>query len=163
MPEERRDQVLDAALKEFAAHGFHGTSTGAIAKRAGISQPYIYALFSNKHDLFLATGRLAMTRLRDRFSAAARGAATPDEALKRMGEAYFELLEDRDEIVFQMQTHAAARDPLLHDAVREQFKDIMHHVAVVSGAERDEVIAFMSTGMLLNVLAALDIPFDMEI
>ena len=52
--EERREQVIDAAVREFAEHGFHATSTTAIAKRAGISQPYIYALFPNKHELFLA-------------------------------------------------------------------------------------------------------------
>jgi AcrR family transcriptional regulator len=38
---DRRDQVLDAAIAEFAEHGFHGASTPAIARRVGISQPYL--------------------------------------------------------------------------------------------------------------------------
>ena len=42
--EERREQVLEAATHEFAQRGYHAASTAAIAKRAGISQPYIYAL-----------------------------------------------------------------------------------------------------------------------
>src|SRR5918994_6254302 len=86
--EERREQVIDAAVKEFAAHGFHATSTGAIAKRAGISQPYIYALFPNKHELFLAVHRHVVDRIRRAFMDAARGGATPGERLKAMGEAY---------------------------------------------------------------------------
>lgn len=160
MSEERREQVLAAALKEFAAHGYHGASTGAIAKRAGISQPYIYALFPNKQELFLATSRLAMGRLRDRFSEAARGATDPEDALKRMGEAYGGLLEDRDEIMFQMQTHAAAQDPGLREQVRDEFRDLMAHIEALSGATRQRVVDFVAMGMLLNVLVALDLPLE---
>ena len=55
--DERRQHVIDAAIETFAAEGYHGASTTMIARRAGISQPYIYALFENKHDLFLAAYR----------------------------------------------------------------------------------------------------------
>src|SRR5687767_4413633 len=106
--DERREQVIDAAVKEFAAHGFHAASTGAIAKRAGISQPYIYALFPNKHELFLAAHRRVVGRIRDAFAEAARGGDDPEERLALMGLAYGRLLEDRDEILAQMQAHAAA-------------------------------------------------------
>src|SRR5919197_553939 len=91
--DERRQQVIDAAVKEFAAHGFHAASTSAIAKRAGISQPYIYALFPNKHELFLATHRRVVKRIREAFAEAARGANGPEERLDRMGEAYARLLD----------------------------------------------------------------------
>ncbi|MGZ4376042.1 MAG: TetR family transcriptional regulator, partial [Gaiellaceae bacterium] len=43
--EERREQILEAALAEFAAHGFEGGSTEAIARAVGISQPYVFRLF----------------------------------------------------------------------------------------------------------------------
>jgi AcrR family transcriptional regulator len=158
--DERREQVLEAAVKEFAARGYHAASTTAIAKRAGISQPYIYALFPSKRELFLATSRLVIGRIRDRFSEAARGASDPEDALARMGEAYMALLENRDEIMFQLQTHAAAQDPDLHDPVRDEFRELLAHVTAVSGASRDEVIGFIAKGMLLNVLAALDLPLD---
>lgn len=158
--DERRDQVLDAAIKEFAATGFHATSTTAIAKRAGISQPYIYALFPNKHELFLAASKRVAGRLRERFSAAAAGAQDPQEALQRMGKAYTDLLDNREEIMFQLQTHAAAGDDRVREAVRADFLSCIDHVAQVSGAERDEVMSFIATGMLLNVVAALDLPRD---
>src|SRR5215218_7837075 len=116
--EERRTQLIDAAVSEFAANGFHATSTTAIAKRAGISQPYVYALFPSKHDLFLATHARVVQRIRDAFTEAARGADGREERLKRMGEAYIRLLEDRDEILAQMQAHAAAGDPALREPVR---------------------------------------------
>ena len=52
--EERRKDVLDAALEVFAEHGLSGSSTDEIARRAGISQPYLFRLFRTKKELFIA-------------------------------------------------------------------------------------------------------------
>ncbi len=49
--EERREAVLEAASVEFAAHGYEGASTEKIARRVGISQPYIFRLFGTKRNL----------------------------------------------------------------------------------------------------------------
>src|SRR3954452_22349683 len=91
--DERREHVIAAAVAEFARNGYHGASTGAIAKRAGISQPYIYALFPNKQDLFLAANKHVTDRIRQRFTEAARGVADPAERLRLMAESYHQLLE----------------------------------------------------------------------
>jgi len=70
---ERRDDVLDAALIEFADRGFEGTSTEDIAKRAGISQPYLFRLFGTKKDLYIASvGRCYRDTL-ELFQRAAEG------------------------------------------------------------------------------------------
>jgi AcrR family transcriptional regulator len=159
--DERRDQVVAAAVSEFAAHGFHATSTGAIAKRAGISQPYIYALFPNKRELFLAADRYVVGRIRDTFVEAARGHATPKERLEAMGKAYGDLLNNRDEIRFQMQAHASAGDPELGESVRREFLALWEDVRRISGASDEEVSSFMAMGMLLNVAASLELPLEL--
>jgi AcrR family transcriptional regulator len=156
--DERREQVIEAAVKEFAAHGFHAASTGAIAKRAGISQPYIYALFPNKHELFLATHAHVIARIRDAFTEAVRGLDDSDAKLDAMGEAYHRLLENRDELLVQMQGHAAAGDPALREAAREAFMGVVDHVSRVAGVSRQQAIGFVAVGMYLNVFAALDLP-----
>jgi AcrR family transcriptional regulator len=156
--EERRDQLVDAAVTEFAANGFHATSTTAIAKRAGISQPYVYALFPNKHELFLAANLRVVDRIRTAFAEAARGLATPEERLDAMGEAYMELLENREEIMFQHQANAAAGDPALREPVRREFVRLVDDVGRLSGAPEEDVRMFMAKGMMLNVVAALDLP-----
>jgi AcrR family transcriptional regulator len=156
--EERREQVVAAAVKEFAETGFHATSTGAIAKRAGISQPYIYALFHNKHELFLAVHRHVIDRIRRAFLEAARGGASPEERLASMGQAYGELLANRDEILVQMQAHAASGDPTLREPVRQEFLRLREDVRRMSGASDEQVTDFLAMGMLLNVVAALELP-----
>ena len=157
--EERREQLIEAAVTEFAANGFHATSTTAIARRAGISQPYVYALFPNKRELFLAANAEVKNRIRTAFAVAARGLETPEERLHAMGQAYIALLENREEIMFQHQANAAAGgDPELREPVRREFMELFDDIGRLSGAGEDEVFNFMATGMLLNVIAALGLP-----
>lgn len=53
-PEVRREQILDATLKEFSAHGYAATSLETIARRAGLSKAGLYAHFTGKEQLFEA-------------------------------------------------------------------------------------------------------------
>ena len=86
---ERREEILEAALEEFAEHGYHGASTEAIARRAGISQPYVFRLFGTKQELFKAVVARCFRETLDMFQRAAEG-KRGKEALKAMGEAYTE-------------------------------------------------------------------------
>lgn len=157
--EERREQVLESAAHEFAQRGYHAASTAAIAERAGISQPYIYALFPNKKELFLAAHARTIANLRSAFINAAMGLDTPEERLTAMGLAYRPLIEaNRDELLLQMQGHAAASDPEIGPAVASAFKSLYGDVLRVSGASREQVSEFFACGMLINVATALDLP-----
>src|SRR5881396_1219910 len=84
---ERRDDVLDAAQIEFAERGFEGTSTEDIARRAGISQPYLFRLFGTKKELFKATAARCLRETLEMFQRAAEG-KRGEEALRAMGQAY---------------------------------------------------------------------------
>jgi AcrR family transcriptional regulator len=75
--EQRRAELLEAAASEFAIAGFHGTSTEAIARRAGISHAYLFRLFPTKKHLCLAIAQRCFERTRDVFRTAA--GAPPDD------------------------------------------------------------------------------------
>jgi AcrR family transcriptional regulator len=154
--EERREAVLDAAIAEFAAYGLHGASTEAIARRVGISQPYIFRLFGTKQELFIAAAERVCDRILAVFRAAA--ASDPDHALDAMGRAYAQLLADRDEMLVMLQAIAASADPEVLAVTRQRYGEIYRFVEQVSGASDDEVRGFMATGLLLTVAAALDLP-----
>lgn len=53
-PGENRERLIEAGLTEFGLSGYHGTTTGRIAARAGVPQPHVYANFRTKQELFLA-------------------------------------------------------------------------------------------------------------
>ena len=156
--EDRSEQVLEAAAKEFAELGYQGTSTAAIAKRAGISQPYIYALFPNKAELFLAVHDRVIGRIRASFERAAKGATGPADALERMGMTYPELIADRHNLLMQFQAYAAAGDPEIGPHVSRGFKQLVDDITWLSGATPAQVAAFLAGGMLANVTTILGLP-----
>lgn len=51
---DRREGVVRAAIAEFARTGYHGTATASIAKRVGVTQPYLFRLFPDKKTIFVA-------------------------------------------------------------------------------------------------------------
>ena len=156
--EVRREEILAVAMEHFAAGGYHGTSTEAIAKDAGISQPYLFRLFRTKRELFLACGDRACEKVLEAFRRAA-ASAPEGEKLHAMGRSYVdELLPDRHAILMLMQGYAASgADPEIREHVRDKYGEVVAEVAELSGAGPDEVWRFFATGMQLNVFAALDL------
>jgi AcrR family transcriptional regulator len=155
--EERRATVLDAARAEFAVTGYHGTSTEAIAARAGISQPYLFRLYRTKKDLFLACIERGFAVTREVFEDASEG-LRGEEALEAMGKAYMELLADRKKLLVQMQSYAACDDAEVREAVRRGFGDVYAFVEARSGVGARRLSEFFAMGMLVNVIAAMDLP-----
>ena len=155
--EERKDDVLEAALVEFAERGLDGTSTEDIARRAGISQPYLFRLFGTKKELYKAAVTRCLRETLEVFQRAAEG-KRGQEALDAMGHAYIELLNDRTRLAGQLQAYAAAcGDPEIRQLVRLGFGDLVTYVERVSGLEEEAVKQFFACGMLLNVFAAMGV------
>jgi AcrR family transcriptional regulator len=156
--DERRDQVLEAAIREFAEAGYAGASTAAIAERAGISQPYIYALFPSKRELFLAAYDRVQGRIRATFRDAVRGDPGLLGPLHQIGHAYPELIADRYELLMQLQSYAAAGDPEIRRHVARGFRALAEEVARLSGASPRQLAEFLASGMLANVTTILELP-----
>ncbi|HEY9337948.1 TetR/AcrR family transcriptional regulator [Kribbella sp. NPDC004138] len=156
---ERRVQILGIAEEEFAAAGLSGASTETIARRAGITQAYVFRLFGTKKLLFLECVDAAFERMRLAMVAAA-GGASGIEALTAMGQEYNAMLADRTTLLLQLQgtAAAAAGDGEVRDAVRASFARLWQSVADTAQLDPVTVKAFLAFGMLLNTSAALDLP-----
>src|ERR1700735_1556253 len=153
---QRRSQVLGIAAGEFANHGLHGASTELIARRAGITQTYIFRMFGTKKALFLEVMVAAFDRMTQGMRDAA-GSETGLDALSRMGAQYNELLADRTALLLQLQGFAACGDPEVRDAVRDSFGRMWQTVAEATGLDPVTIKAFLAFGMLLNSGAALHV------
>jgi AcrR family transcriptional regulator len=154
---ERRDEILEAALAEFAAHGLDGGSIDAVAKAVGISQPYVYRLFGTKKQLFIATIERCMRGTLEMFHTASAGLKGED-ALHAIGEAYVErVASDPTYLHSQMQAYAACDDPEIREVVRRGYGELVEYVERVSGMPAEDVSHFFAKGMLLNVIASMDL------
>jgi AcrR family transcriptional regulator len=153
---ERRTEIIEIAIEHFALRGYNGTSTDQVAREAGISQPYLFRLFHTKRELFLACHEVMHGRIAETFAEAVRDVA-PEERMPAMGKAYTGLLADRTSLLFQMQSYAASADPEIQARVRERYADLVRQVAETTGAEPAQLWSFFANGMLLNVIAALNL------
>jgi AcrR family transcriptional regulator len=154
--DERRGQVIAAAIAEFAQQGYQAASTAAIARRAGISQPYIYALFPSKQDLFIAVHDEVVGRILGAFTEAAARGRTPEDRLSMMGDVYHDLIADGDALRAQLQTYATG-DPVIRAHAARAYRGLYDAVTRLSGAGAAEVSLFFACGMFANVTVALGI------
>jgi len=154
---ERRTAVLAAAITEFARSGYAGTSTDAIASRAGISQPYLFRLFGTKKDLFIATYELVSDRIIAAMTRAGTG-MEGEAAVVAMSGAYAELLQDPELLQVQLHGFAAAPgDADIAATCRRTFEVLWHLVRERTDMSDDEIRQFFSMGMMMNVMSAIDL------
>jgi AcrR family transcriptional regulator len=162
---ERRNELIAAAVHEFARGGLYGTSVQSIAQRVGVAQPYVFALFGNKRELFLAALERSFQMVADTFRRAAhdyaegRAPADCEDVLGAMGRAYRELLvSDRDYLMLQHQSYAACcDDELVRARVRHRYAQLVVLAGELSGAPAERLDEFLRAGMALNVAAALGV------
>ncbi|MFD3545727.1 TetR/AcrR family transcriptional regulator [Streptomyces sp. NPDC058655] len=162
--DERRESVIRAAMHEFARGGYYGTSTEVIAKRVGVSQPYLFRLFPNKQAMFLAAAARCMEDVRVVFEEAAKGIGDRD-AVQVMGAAYMQLItEQPDKLQMQLQIYVtvaaaeAAGEPEFGEMVRAAWMELWDTVHLPLGADVGETTTFLAYGMLINTLAAMGFP-----
>ncbi len=157
--DERRKAVVAAAMHEFARGGLAGTSTEAIAARAGISQPYLFRLFSTKRELFVAAVGRGFDLAEQELVSAAEGLAG-EAALESISRGYARMLEDREALLLQLQSYAAAAagfDTEVAEHVRERFGRLVGVVADIAGLDSEQLRRVLALGTLCSVVAALDL------
>jgi AcrR family transcriptional regulator len=160
---ERRDALIEAAVREFAHSGLYGTPVERIARRVGVAQPYVFSLFGDKRELFLAAVQRGFGTVEELFSDAAQtfdpAVAEPGtDVLSAMGQAYVEMLSTRREhLMLQHQAYAACDDEVIRETVRRAYAHLVEHVRELSGADSERLDEFFRYGMWLNVAAAMGV------
>jgi TetR/AcrR family transcriptional regulator len=86
-PERTRERILDAALAEFAEHGFAGARVGAIAGRAGVNEQLISYYFDGKEGLYRT--------VQDRWRLTSAEASRPDVPIADVIAAFLRLNVDQ--------------------------------------------------------------------
>ncbi|WP_409343596.1 TetR/AcrR family transcriptional regulator [Paenibacillus sp. MBLB4367] len=156
----RKEQIVEAAVVVFAEHGYYRATTAQVAERVGISQPYIFKVFMNKEELFVASLERAFDRIIRSFT----GIQAPaEELLKEMIQAYERLMETHpNEIILQVQAFGI-RDEAIRTAMQTGMRNVTSLVErkfTEAGMAHTEVLVstFMANGMLCNIATVLGMP-----
>ena len=142
--QRRREEILDAAAKLFARHGYADANTQLLADTLGVGKGTIYRYFATKEELFLAAVDRLMRRLTEAID---RSFAAIDDPLGRMSKFVHTYLAYFDE-------HPEFAELLIQE--RAQFKDRKKPTYFVyrdARAERgrSELQAMIDQGRMRNV------------
>ena len=141
---QRREEILSAATRLFARHGFPRTDVQLVADELGLGKGTIYRYFPSKRDLFLAAVDRGMRRLTDRIDQAVAACPEPLERMRvgiRTYLAFF--FENPDLVELFIQERAEFRD-------RETPTYFLHRERNVK-RWRDEMQAMIEAGRIRSV------------
>lgn len=174
----RREQIVQAALRCVARSGFHGMTMADVISESGLSAGAVYGYFRGKSDLLLAIADRAIGTIDEAFHhTLADGAAPhPADVLAAALEAYMDVGDDGvDLTVVTVQAWAeAVRGGEIHDLLsprigrlRELWVEVMrrhqaagHLAADVEPAEAAMVMVGLIPGFILQRLMLADVTVE---
>ena len=139
---ERRQAIVDTALRVFSEGSYRGTTTAEIAREAGISEPILYRHFESKRDLYLAAIEEAWKRLRTTWEEA-MAAEPPSAWISVMAKSYVCLREAKPVVSdLWMQAVVEAGDD------EEVRKFLKRHMREVHGFMADVIRRTQEAGII---------------
>ena len=154
---ERRDAIVDAAVHEFALGGFDGTPAAVIALRAGVSQPYLFALFGTKRNLFIAAVQRGFEQTRGLILRAAGEDGDAGDAPSGVRAAFLSLRQKRTLLLLQLHAFAACEDLDIRAVTRAEFEEMRRVLASASGTPDCLVRSLLAEQALVIVAAAMNL------
>jgi AcrR family transcriptional regulator len=146
--DERKQQILDAAIKAFAKHGYERTSIAIICETAGIARPTLYQYFNDKRSLFREMLETYMFGMHEKIHA--RKADTDDEkilsqrdALNSLHMELFEEIANNRDLYMIIIKEAKARNAETQDIVH----GLMHALIGEFVSEMESELGGTKTGL----------------
>jgi TetR/AcrR family fatty acid metabolism transcriptional regulator len=138
---DKREQILQAAVRVFAAKGYHACRVGDIAAEAGVAHGLLYHYFRSKEDVLETIFRETWTALLEEVARLEASGLTAPEQLRGIARYYLESWTTRPDVV-RVLVREVARSPELDrrvDEIAEVFVAIRRIVA--EGQRRGELRA----------------------
>jgi AcrR family transcriptional regulator len=174
---ERRQAIVDAAIRVFTESSYRGTTTAEIARAAGVSEPILYRHFASKRDLYLAAIDQVWEQARSGWEETLSKSPDVCEAVDAIGREHTSVKSSKlqlAELWVQALTEAAD-DPELRAHLRGHMRDVHAFTAGmirrgqeqgVFAAERDpdaEAWMFLAGGLLGMVGRRIGLVDDAEL
>ena len=128
---ERRQAIIDAAVRVFSDGSYRGVTTAEIARAAGVSEPILYRHFGSKLELYLAAVEDVWTRVRTCWEQASEETRDPQEWLAKVARANAPLTGSKfvlSELWIQALSEAG-EEPELRKFLRRHLREVHDFLA----------------------------------
>jgi TetR/AcrR family transcriptional regulator, fatty acid metabolism regulator protein len=116
--EDRRQRILDAAVRVFAERGYHGSRVGDIAAEAGVAHGLLYHYFSSKDEVLATVFSENFGELLERFRAVEAADEPAPQKLEGIAKILLRTWRNDPDLVTVM-VREVARSPQLQTQVEE--------------------------------------------
>ncbi|HEY5059202.1 MAG TPA: TetR/AcrR family transcriptional regulator [Gaiellaceae bacterium] len=128
---ERRQELVETAVRVFTEGSYRGTTTAEIARAAGVSEPILYRHFASKRDLYLAALDHVWVRARTAWEDALLRTNDVREALEEMGRSHYSVRDCKVQLaeLWVQALSEAAEDPELREHLRRHMREVHDFMA----------------------------------
>jgi len=139
--EGKRERILEAAIKVFAAEGFYNAKVSQIAHQAGVADGTIYLYFKSKDDLLINLFEDRMERVNANLREAIDTESTAVARLKRIVKLHLELVEQNRDMAEVISVELRQSSKFIREYSNPKFAEFLRTIAgaVVEGQRTGEL------------------------
>jgi AcrR family transcriptional regulator len=135
-PGDKRQQILDAAVRVFAARGYERSRVGDVAREAGVAYGLVYHYFDSKEAVLEAVFREAWGRLLAAMALAEQSAGTAPERLELVVKIVLRTWRDDPDLV-RLLVREVTRNPHIQDELDEIGQAFATLERIVAGGQAE--------------------------
>ena len=137
---ERRQALIETAIRVFSDGSYRGTTTAEIARAAGVSEPILYRHFASKRELYLAALDHVWGTMRAAWEAALADSANVREAFEAIGRSHVSVHDCKFQMaeLWVQAVGEAAEDPELKKHLRRHMREVHDFIADLLRRGQDE-------------------------
>jgi len=151
---EKQEKILNVALKLFAEHGFHATSTNKIAKVAGVSEGLIFRHFEDKPRLLKAVLQLGHEKVQQLYNQFLTQ-NDPKKVILSIIELPFKVDKDQFhfwKLIYALKWQAEVYDNSISEPLRKALIAAFHELGYEKPVVEAEVVLIIIDGIATSVL-----------
>ncbi len=128
---DRRQHLVETALRLFTDGSYHGTTTAEIARAAGVSEPILYRHFASKRDLYLAALEHVWSKTRETWERKLEEAPDACAAVEAIGKGHLSVRSPKLRLaeLWVQALSDASGDPELKRHLRRHMREVHDFVA----------------------------------
>ena len=156
---DKRERILDAAVKVFAAEGFYNAKVSQIAQAAGVADGTIYLYFKSKDDLLIQLFEDRMERVNETLRGALASEDSAANRLKRVVALHLQLVESNRDMAEVISVELRQSSKFIREYANPKFAEFLRTIAnaVVEGQRAGELRADVDPYIFARALfGALD-------
>ena len=129
--EEKREAILNAAIKVFAKKGFHNSRISDVAKEAGVAEGTIYLYFENKDHLLLSVFSRKMASFVKELRNLISSIDSPKDKLRAIVEYHFDYLNKDPSLALVVQIELRGCSAFMRGGASPELKAYLNSIEEV--------------------------------